>query len=116
MTLKHLTEIPEISPEEAYRRQETGAIIIDVRENTEWQEVHVQGARHIPLGQLPQVVEKIKEMSTQGEIITVCAHGIRSARAAEMLIQAGVKATSVAGGTSEWIAARLPVIAGDCNV
>lgn len=115
MTLKHPTHIPEITPEEAQVRLQAGATLIDVREDSEWQEVHAQGAHHIALGKLPNAVQTVKELAEQGEILTICAHGIRSARAAEILIQAGVKATSVTGGTADWIAARLPVVEGDTD-
>lgn len=116
MTLNHLTEIPEITPEEAQRWLEAGASLIDVREKAEWQEVHAEGARHIPLRELPEAVEVIKEMAERGKVLTICAHGIRSAQAAEILLQSGVEATSVAGGTVGWETAGLPVVEGDTDV
>src|SRR5258706_12553633 len=41
-----------ISAQEAQARQQAGAVMLDVREPDEWQEGHIPGARHVPLGEL----------------------------------------------------------------
>ena len=45
----------------AQRRIGDGAILLDVREQQEWQSGHVQGARHFPLGQLAQQPREVPQ-------------------------------------------------------
>ena len=49
--------IREVSPGEAELLVERGAALIDVRENTEWEEGHVPGATHISKSYLEQQIE-----------------------------------------------------------
>jgi hypothetical protein len=58
----------QIHAAEAKGRMESGAILLDVRESNEWQAGHVQGARHIPLGQMG--VAKIGRRS-RGRILDI---------------------------------------------
>ncbi|MGZ8391738.1 MAG: molybdopterin-synthase adenylyltransferase MoeB [Gemmatimonadales bacterium] len=90
---------PEITAEEL--RQEMKAkggnlVLIDVREPHEWDIVHIEGARLIPLNQLP---ERLAELDGHAEIVTHCHHGARSMKALEILKGAGFgKVRSLAGG------------------
>src|SRR3954453_2768253 len=94
---------PEISAEEL--RQELdqkggGLVLIDVREPHEWEIAHIEGARLIPLGQLP---ERLSELDGHAEIVTHCHHGARSMKALEILRGAGFgKVRSLAGGIDAW--------------
>src|SRR6187431_655213 len=45
---------PAVDVHEAHRRQTAGALLVDVRERTEWQQGHAPDAVLIPLGSLPQ--------------------------------------------------------------
>jgi rhodanese-related sulfurtransferase len=67
---------------EAQRRQQAGALIVDVREPEEWREGHVAGAKHIPLGSL---TTRLAELPRDQEILTFCRSGNRSARAQQLL-------------------------------
>ena len=99
--------VPEVTPEQAKMRQDQGAVIVDVREPNEWQEGHVSGAIHIPLGELPQ---RLGELDASQEIVTVCRGGNRSAFAADALLKAGFpRVHSMAGGTMAWIENGLPI-------
>jgi len=72
----------------------------DVREPHEWDIVHIEGARLIPLGQLP---ERLSELDGHAEIVTHCHHGARSMKALEILKGAGFgKVRSLAGGIDAW--------------
>ena len=44
---------PKVGPAQAQELQARGAILLDVREDTEWQAGHAPKARHIPLSRLP---------------------------------------------------------------
>lgn len=87
-----------------------GAVLVDVREPHEWQAGHAPKARHIPLAQLPH---RVRELPANNAIVTVCRSGHRSARAAEMLAQAGHETSNLAGGMHAWVRAGLPIVAED---
>ena len=75
-------------------------LLLDVREPWEWEVAHIDGARHIPLGQLPG---RIAEVDTRREIVTICHHGMRSLSARELLRGAGfTRVRSLAGGIDRW--------------
>ena len=94
---------PEISVEELRRELSAKAgdlVLIDVREPHEWDIVHIEGARLIPLGQLP---ERLSELDGHAEIVTHCHKGARSMKALEILKGAGFgKVRSLAGGIDAW--------------
>jgi rhodanese-related sulfurtransferase len=99
---------PKAGPQQAKQLQEEGAILLDVREDSEWRAGHAPGARHIPLSRLPQ---RLRDLPPQRTIITVCRSGARSARAAALLAADGREAVNLAGGMHAWARAGLPVVA-----
>ena len=94
---------PEITAEElAGEMRQKGAdlVLIDVREPHEWDIAHIDGARLIPLGQLP---ERLRELDGHAEIVTHCHHGARSMKALQLLKGAGFsRVRSLAGGIDAW--------------
>ena len=75
-------------------------VLLDVREEWEYQLVHIEGAVSIPLGELPR---RSRELSPVDEIIVYCHHGMRSLDAAYLLQQLGFKSVlSVVGGIDRW--------------
>ena len=95
-------EVAEVSVEElavALRGADL-PLIIDVREQWEWEVGHLEGSRHIPLGAL---AERIGEIDTRRDIVTLCHHGMRSLAARELLMGAGFsRVKSLAGGIDRW--------------
>jgi rhodanese-related sulfurtransferase len=75
--------------------------LIDVRNPDEYAEGHIPGAQLIPL---PELGDRLAEVPTDREVHVVCQSGGRSAQGAELLVQHGISAVSVAGGTKGWIA------------
>jgi sulfur-carrier protein adenylyltransferase/sulfurtransferase len=76
--------------------------IIDVREPHEWQISNLEplGARLIPLGQVPA---RLNEIDSADEIVVHCKMGGRSAKAYEVLKQAGYKKIrNLKGGILAW--------------
>lgn len=101
---------PEISVSEAVAKQEAGAFILDVREPSEWNEAHIDGATLIPLGEL---VSRVNELPKDKEIVVVCRSGNRSAQARDLLVNEGfTQVTSMAGGLNQWKAAGYPTVSG----
>jgi sulfur-carrier protein adenylyltransferase/sulfurtransferase len=76
--------------------------IIDVREPHEWQINNLEafGSTLIPLGQFPS---RINELNSADEIVLHCKMGGRSAKAYEVLKQAGFKKIrNLKGGILAW--------------
>lgn len=74
--------------------------VLDVREDYEWLDGHVPGAKHIPMNQVP---ERISEFDDGARIFVICAAGGRSLTIANYLEAQGYDVVSVAGGTQEWV-------------
>jgi rhodanese-related sulfurtransferase len=84
-----------------------GAVILDVRENDEWQAGRIDGARHIPLGEVPA---RVAEVAGDDQVVVVCRSGGRSARATAWLLANGVDAVNLVGGMGAWAAAGGPMV------
>lgn len=95
-----------IMPLEAKTRLESGAVLIDVREQDEWDVVHAPNATLIPLSAFAQ---RYSEMPQDKEIILICAGGVRSAQAAQFAEQHGYNVANLEGGINAWMADGLPV-------
>jgi rhodanese-related sulfurtransferase len=81
---------------------EKKAVIVDVREEDEWNAGHIAGAVHIPLKQLEARVPELQQYKNK-TIITQCRSGKRSADALEVLKSAGFsKVYSMDGGIMAW--------------
>ncbi len=82
----------DITAEELKERLNKGEtpVIIDVREDWEYQETNIGGSQNIPLGTLPQRIEDLEDLK-DAEIIVHCKSGARSATAKAFLQQQGFK-------------------------
>ena len=98
-----MADVPQVNPVDV----PADAYIIDVREPYEWEGGHAQTAHHIPLGEL---VERIAEVPKDQEVYFICHGGGRSQRAATYLAESGYTTRNIAGGTSAWFAAQLPMV------
>ena len=93
------------------RRKGERLTLIDVRTPAEFGEVHVDGARNIPLDRLDP--REIAALASEGPVYVVCKSGGRSHKACEKLIGAGVhNVVSVDGGTTACETAGVPVTRG----
>lgn len=93
----------DITVEELKNRMDNGEdlIVIDVREPHEYEEYNI-GARLIPLGTLPSVVEELSDLKDE-EIIVHCRSGARSANAKAYLTSIGFNnVRNVLGGIMDW--------------
>ena len=105
-----MTDIAEIEVPAARVALDDGALLLDVREQQEWDAGHAPGARHVPLGELP---DRMGELAGTGPVVVVCRSGHRSALATEWLTSAGFDAVNLAGGMQAWAAAHLAVVTDD---
>jgi len=86
------------------------AVLLDVREDDEWDRGHAADAQHIPMGQVPA---RLAEIDRSATLYVICKAGGRSAKVAEFLARDGLEPINVDGGMLAWAAAGRPVIAGD---
>lgn len=94
----------DIAPKELLTLREAGrdVVLIDCREQWEWDLVHLPDALLLPLGELARRTDEVP-VREGAEVIVYCHHGIRSRRGAMLLRQAGFPhARSLAGGIDEW--------------
>ena len=98
-----MAESDTISPKQAaVMLGQNKAVIIDVREDDEWQEHHIHGAVHIPLAQLNARLSELDSFKNS-PIITQCKGGKRSAQAQTALKSAGFsKVYNMDGGIQAW--------------
>src|SRR5262249_33478073 len=111
--LRHpLPHVQDVTIEQARAKIDSGEWwILDVREDEEWQRMHIPGAHHIPQFQL---ATRLSEIPGNRTALVVCHSGVRSHRAAQFLKQADyAQVLSLAGGTAGWNQAGLPVVTGD---
>jgi rhodanese-related sulfurtransferase len=79
-----------------------GLLVLDVREDEEWDAGHVAGSVHVPLMELGARYAELAELSRAEQTLVVCRVGNRSAYAAGFLIQQGVDAVNLDGGLVAW--------------
>jgi rhodanese-related sulfurtransferase len=84
-----------------------GTVLLDVREQDEWDAGHAPQAVHVPLGELP---DRVGELAGDARLLVVCHVGGRSARATAWLNQHGYDAVNLDGGMVDWARAGLPVV------
>ncbi|TYL55401.1 rhodanese-like domain-containing protein [Nocardioides sp. BGMRC 2183] len=86
-----------------------GLTVLDVREPDEWVAGHIDGALHIPLGELPERVTELAVLEPV-QTLVVCKVGGRSAQATAYLAQSGYEVVNLAGGMLDWQAAGRPMV------
>jgi rhodanese-related sulfurtransferase len=83
--------------------RDRGAIILDVRTQSEFDLGAIADAKHIPLDQLPAKISEVKNWNQP--VITYCEKGGRSELAANMLRSHGVEVMN--GGGYKWLSKNL---------
>lgn len=82
-------------------------VLIDVREQSEYDEAHIPDITLIPLGTVPDSLDQIP---TDKTVIVTCRTGNRSGQATEFLRQQGFdNVHNMEGGIVAWQAAGFPV-------
>ena len=90
----------EIDPDRAAELVASGAALIDVRRDYEWDAGRIEGARHIEMNGLTAEAESI---SQENPVVFYCRVGNRSALAAAAFRETGWEAYSLAGGLKDWV-------------
>ncbi|MEM8716204.1 MAG: rhodanese-like domain-containing protein [Cyanobacteria bacterium P01_G01_bin.4] len=103
--------IREYSVDEIRDRQQNGEsfVLVDVREESEWQRGHIAGAVHLGKGILERDLEALYPDKAT-DLVLYCGGGYRSALAAEAAQKMGyTNVSSMDGGWRGWTTARHPI-------
>ena len=106
-----MPRITEISSEELRKLQEgmQPLLLIDVREDHEWQRGYITGAQHLARGILERDIET-RVPDKAAAVVLYCGGGFRSAMSADSMQKMGyTNVRSLAGGWREWNDKNLPV-------
>ena len=103
-----MDQMTPVGPQEAVDLVEgEGAVLLDVREQEEWDAGHAPAARHLPMS---TISDRGEEIPTDRLIVCVCRSGGRSGAVTEALVNGGWRAVNLEGGMQAWEAAGLPVL------
>lgn len=92
--------VPEISVMQM--KEKTGHVLIDVREQEEWDQGHIEGAQLWPLSKIIQ--NRLPDLPQDTDIVLHCQKGMRSLQAAQLFIDSGfTDVTSLSGGYEAWL-------------
>lgn len=83
-------------------------VVIDVRDEWEYREGHIDGAVNIPLHEIPANIDQFKKLG--GPFILYCRSGNRSGTAVNLLKQAGIRNVYNGGGMSDMQKTTLKLI------
>jgi hydroxyacylglutathione hydrolase len=102
------SRLTQLSADEV-RHREPGTTLLDVRSEREWADGHIEGAKHIMLGDLPELQ---RDIPRDQQIIAVCGSGYRSSIASSILKRLGFpNVSSMSGGMGAWNRKNLPLSA-----
>ncbi|HEX8095868.1 rhodanese-like domain-containing protein [Jatrophihabitans sp.] len=97
----------QISAADAAELLTGDAVLLDVREQHEWDAGHAPQARHLAMSELSG---RVSEIPPDVTVICVCHGGGRSGAVSDALNRAGFNALNLSGGMVAWEAAGLPVV------
>jgi rhodanese-related sulfurtransferase len=104
------TAVPQVDIVDVPAAFGVDAVLLDVREDDEWQRGHAPDAQHIPMGDVPA---RIAEIDRDAALYVVCHAGGRSQRVAQYLANNGYQPVNVSGGMLAWAGAGRPVVTDD---
>ena len=99
-------DAPDLPPTTAQAWQQARALMVDVREQDEWDAGRISGAVHLPLSEL---ADRWQERPDADQTVFICRSGGRSRAAADAFAAAGrTGCANLAGGCQGWVQAGLP--------
>jgi len=108
--MQQLQAADGVDAKQAQSMNQQGALLLDVREADEYAAIHAPNAKLIPLRQLGSRLQEIAPYKDK-PIVVMCRSGRRSAKAVELLQQAGyTQVSNIKGGITAWESDGLEVI------
>jgi len=90
------------------RDEHPDLVVVDVREPFEWDEGHIEGAVHLPMG---EAVRRVAELPADRAKAVLCAGGLRSSTVISALSRQGMGGWyNVSGGMTAWLKAGYPAV------
>lgn len=100
----------QVTPNEAVKLINHGAVVVDVRKPEEFAAGHILNARNVEVEALESDPSAVKKRKNKA-VLVVCENGMKSARAANALRKAGHEHVyTVKSGLSTWRAENLPLV------
>ncbi len=96
-----MTELRNVNVVEVLELVVGGALVLDVREDNEWEAGRVPDALHISLSEVP---DRLDTLAKDRLVVCVCRSGARSSRAGKFLLEQGFDAVNLEGGMIAWVA------------
>jgi rhodanese-related sulfurtransferase len=100
----------QVTVDEAIELYSGDCVLVDVREQYEWDAGHAPDALLMPMSELQS---RFTELPAQYTLLVICHTGYRSLIASRALAEAGFTARNVVGGMSAWARAGGPLVAED---
>lgn len=92
-----------ITPEQLHEKINNGdesPVLLDVREEWEFEICNIEGSRHVPMN---QVVGAMESLDKDAETVVICHHGMRSQQVAQYLESQGFnRIANLDGGIDAW--------------
>ncbi len=105
-----LNGLIKVSPQEAVRLMNDGALVVDIRPEDEYKKGHIKKAVHLPFTKVGPQAEKVLGRHKQKPLLVVDAHGYQEVAAGSMLAKQGFAPVHyLAGGLAAWQEAKLPL-------
>jgi rhodanese-related sulfurtransferase len=103
--------VPNLTAAEAVTLiNRSNALVLDVRDATEFASGHIAEAMHIPLADLSARIGELKKYQNK-PILVNCQRGMRSAKACDILRKAEfTQLSNLQGGLNAWLEAKLPAV------
>jgi hydroxyacylglutathione hydrolase len=85
------------------REERPDLVVVDVREPSEWEDGHIEGAVHVPMG---EAIRRMSELPAERPKAVLCAGGLRSSAVISALSRQGMTGWyNVSGGMTAWVKA-----------
>lgn len=102
----------EIDPAQAKEliAQKGNLLLLDVRQQHEYDNAHIEGVRLLPLGEL---ADRVGELDKEQPILCICAGGVRSEKASRFLLSENfADVTNMSEGMKGWLGRGYPANQG----
>lgn len=104
--IETMRQVPVQEIHERLQGGDRSFTLLDVRENSEWREGHIEGAIHIPFHQLDKHLDRVP---SHKPVAIICGSGKRSSIAGSLLQAEGFDPMNISGGMSAWKALGYPL-------
>jgi rhodanese-related sulfurtransferase len=105
-----MSEMTNVDAARAQEMIQEGALLLDVREDDEWDAGHAANALHVALSSVPDV---LGDLPRDRVIVCVCRSGGRSARAGNFLTEQGFDVVNLEGGMTAWRDSGLELVSDE---